>query len=689
MADGHGHPHGGHAHPHGGHGGGHPHAAGHPHGAGHPHAGGHPHAAGHPHGGGHAHGGLRDHPSSAPRPVDAFLVPAGRDPLTEAFAGREFAPPWRGSTPIDPAEAEAVLAEVFGTPRDEPAIAYVHVPYCQNRCLFCGFFQNVWRPEVAEAFVDDVVAEMADRGRTPLVSSAPIAAVYIGGGTPTGLSAAALARLVEGLRRHLPLAEDCEITLEGRAYDFGLSKAVAALGAGVNRISLGVQSFDTTIRRRLGRKLANEELRAAIAELVGLGKARIVCDLIYGLPGQTEETWARDIDTVAELGLDGVTLYALNIWRGGPLSRAIEAGKLPPASPIARQAQAFAAGIERLRGHGWLQVSQSHLVRSSRERNVYNAGIKRGMPCLPFGPGAGGQAHGVRWRNVIEIERRHAMQAEGRLPVEGLSRMPARYAAQAAITSGLERGAVDIGAVERLQPGFAAAAAPLLRNWTDAGLVAPDGDSVRTTTAGAFWITNLTSGLYAALDRAGQPSTPSKEHRMTDTALAAPAPAASPDQLAAQLAQNPDGILEVLARQHGVSTLEATRMLPAANCTFAPADTFADVMGELTSWGPMQFIVHTPSIVLECQGPVPPGEFGRGYFNLHGDSPIGGHIKADRCTAIAFVRRPFMGRESCSIQFFDQDGEAMFKIFVRRMPDRSMDPEQVEKFEAMRVRLAG
>jgi hypothetical protein len=72
----------------------------------------------------------------------------------------------------------------------------------------------------------------------------------------------------------------------------------------------------------------------------------------------------------------------------------------------------------------------------------------------------------------------------------------------------------------------------------------------------------------------------------------------------------------------------------------------------------MLFIVHTPSIVLECEGAIPPGEFGRGYFNLHGDSPIGGHIKADRCTPIAFVRRPFMGRESCSIrsiQFFDQE----------------------------------
>jgi anaerobilin synthase len=333
-------------------------------------------------------------------------------------------------------------------------------------------------------------------------------------GTPTALPAAALARLVEGLRAHLPLADYCEITLEGRAYDFGLSKAAAALGAGVNRISLGVQSFDTAIRRRLGRKLSGEEVRAALAELVRLARAKIVCDLIYGLSGQDEATFLHDVDTVAELGLDGATLYALNalnVWRGGPLPRAIAAGTLPPAGPLGRQALAYAAGVARLTAQGLRQASQAHLVRSARERNVYNGGIKRGMPCLPFGPAAGGQAHGIRWRNVIEIERRRALVAEGRAPVEGLSHMPVRYAAQAAVTAGLEAGVLDLAVVERLAPGFVAATAPLLANWSETGLLVRENDRLRTTTAGAFWITTLTAGFCAALDRTAPPFTPSME----------------------------------------------------------------------------------------------------------------------------------------------------------------------------------
>jgi putative heme utilization carrier protein HutX len=159
-------------------------------------------------------------------------------------------------------------------------------------------------------------------------------------------------------------------------------------------------------------------------------------------------------------------------------------------------------------------------------------------------------------------------------------------------------------------------------------------------------------------------------------------------RLAARLAANPDGVIEALAREHGLTTLEATRLLPGANCRWAPAEAFAEVMGALTQWGNVVFIVHTPSIVLECKGPVPPGSAGRGYFNLHGDSPIGGHIKADRCAAIAFVRRPFMGHESCSVQFFDTDGDAMFKVFVGRRPDRSLEQAQVDMFEELATRMA-
>jgi putative heme utilization carrier protein HutX len=175
------------------------------------------------------------------------------------------------------------------------------------------------------------------------------------------------------------------------------------------------------------------------------------------------------------------------------------------------------------------------------------------------------------------------------------------------------------------------------------------------------------------------------------TALAETATTERP-ALAERLASNADGILEQIAQEYGVSTFEVVRNLPADHASIVPGEYFGDIMEALTGWGEVLFIVHTPDIVLECQGKLPPGTFGRGYFNLHGDSPIGGHIKAENCRHIAFVARPFMGRASRSIQFFNGTGDAMFKIFVRRDAERNLIGEQVAMFDQLRemyrVRLA-
>jgi heme iron utilization protein len=154
--------------------------------------------------------------------------------------------------------------------------------------------------------------------------------------------------------------------------------------------------------------------------------------------------------------------------------------------------------------------------------------------------------------------------------------------------------------------------------------------------------------------------------------------------LAERLAASSDGVLEQIAREYEVSTLDVVRALPNDQRTIVPGAKFADIMTALTSWGEVLLIVHTADIVLECAGPIPPGTFARGYFNLHGDSPIGGHFRADRCAHIAFVSRPFMGRPSRSIQFFNGAGESMFKVFVRRDERRELIPAQVSLFDRLR-----
>ncbi|MFT4097185.1 MAG: heme utilization cystosolic carrier protein HutX [Rhodoblastus sp.] len=150
----------------------------------------------------------------------------------------------------------------------------------------------------------------------------------------------------------------------------------------------------------------------------------------------------------------------------------------------------------------------------------------------------------------------------------------------------------------------------------------------------------------------------------------------------ADIEANPDGVLEAVAEKHGLTLHDILGLLPDGQATRAAGAQFEELWRELTTWGDVLFLLHNQHGVFEIKTALPPGSFGRGYFNIHGDAPLGGHLRAERCGSIWFVDRPFFGRRSCSIQFFDTDGVGMFKIFVRRDAARELDPAQLARFEA-------
>ncbi|MBK5927692.1 putative heme utilization radical SAM enzyme HutW [Rhodobaculum claviforme] len=385
------------------------------------------------------------------------------------------------------------------TPRTGSSVAYVHVPFCANRCLFCGFYQNPWRAEAGAPYVDRLIEQLAGGAATAMQRGHPLRAVYLGGGTPTALAADDLARLIRALRRHLPLAPDCEITLEGRVFDFGAEKAAAALDAGATRISIGVQSFDDRLRRSLGRKTSGDEVRRALCDLVAMDRGAIVIDLMYGLPGQTPALWQADLDTATGLGLDGVDLYALKLIPGTPLLRALENGKRPPF-PAGALGHFHALGAAHMARAGWEAISCTHWRRGTRERNTYNLQVKTGAACLAFGAGAGGTHAGHSWRTLPGIDAWAAALADGRPPVAGLMQASPLQPLIDAIRAGMELGRLDLPAVEAAcsplaGPGFAALVAPLTRQWTLAGLMEPDGPRLGLTLAGRFWQVAMTQRL--------------------------------------------------------------------------------------------------------------------------------------------------------------------------------------------------
>lgn len=174
----------------------------------------------------------------------------------------------------------------------------------------------------------------------------------------------------------------------------------------------------------------------------------------------------------------------------------------------------------------------------------------------------------------------------------------------------------------------------------------------------------------------------------SQASLAAVPAADAMERIQQALAAKPDGVIESIAREVGVSTLAVLEATPAEGRHYIAPERFEALWQEMSTWGIILFLVHTVDVVLEVDGTLPVGSFGHGYYNIHGDSPIGGHIKAENCTAIYLVDRKFHGRRSCSVQFFNGAGEAMFKVFVKRDAQRELLADQVARFEALKTTFA-
>jgi oxygen-independent coproporphyrinogen-3 oxidase len=432
-----------------------------------------------------------------------YFARISSDPLRDAFAARRAVMPWRGGQTLPEDEVTAAwdaLLQNTDSPRQSSMhpgnplgrAVYLHVPFCANHCLFCGFYRNAYTSDQAMRYADLLVAEIENEAEKPAIKSHPITAVYLGGGTPSALSATDLARLLTTVRRRLPLAPDCEITIEGRIIHFAPEKIDACLDAGANRISIGVQSFDTAVRMRQGRRSTKSQVVRFLEDIRDRNRAALVVDLIFGLPGQTEDVWREDLRICDALDPDGVDLYGINIIPGTPLHKAMEGGKFPAAPSLTDLGAMYRAGTDFLTAHGWRQISNSHWGRTARERNRYNLMIKAGAECLAYGSGAGGLLGRCSYAVNGDLAAYMTGMSRGQKPIGGMRIGDDLQPARDYIAAGLEIGALDMTGFS--VPGVSDTRhvfAPLLSQWHAAGILTMSGDIARLTTAGRFWYGNL------------------------------------------------------------------------------------------------------------------------------------------------------------------------------------------------------
>lgn len=200
---------------------------------------------------------------------------------------------------------------------------YVHVPFCSALCPYCDFAVVVGRPEVHERYLEAVVAEARSRHWGARAGS-----LFIGGGTPTFVDPALLAGTITRLREIIDLESGAEITIEANPESTSRAGLQTLRDAGVNRVSIGAQSFDEGALARLGRTHAAADIPTAVACARAAGIDNVSLDLIYGAPGESDDDWRANLRRAIELGVDHVSCYALTIEDRTAFGKAVKSGKM-------------------------------------------------------------------------------------------------------------------------------------------------------------------------------------------------------------------------------------------------------------------------------------------------------------------------------------------------------------------------
>ena len=300
-----------------------------------------------------------------------------------------------------------------------PLALYVHIPFCETKCPYCDFNTYAAMETLIPSYVAALRKEVALWGES--LARPTVKTVFFGGGTPSYLPAEHIGAVLDTIHAGFDVTIDAEITLEANPGDFSEAKLAAYLGFGVNRLSIGVQSFDDELLRLLGRRHSADEAIRAYWTALAAGFGNISIDLMYGLPYQTIEAWERTLTASAELRPPHISMYCLTLEGGTPMERWVASGKMPNPDPDLA-ADMYLAAQDTMREPGYRHYEISNWASPGFE-SLHNLAYWRNQPYLGVGPGAHSYLSSCRFFNIRsprEYVRRLEAAPERGQPVDVL-----------------------------------------------------------------------------------------------------------------------------------------------------------------------------------------------------------------------------------------------------------------------------
>jgi oxygen-independent coproporphyrinogen-3 oxidase len=387
---------------------------------------------------------------------------------------------------------EARVAESRGS--EAVASVYVHAPFCARRCGYCDFAVTVRRVGDVDAWASALAGELAALADEGTFTLAPeLRSLYVGGGTPSLLGASAMDRLASVIgRERLRDGDGLEWTAEANPESFTDEVARAWSRAGVNRLSLGVQSFDERVLRWMGRLHGAAGARDAVERARREGLENLSVDLIFALPETLGRSWSEDLERALALEVPHVSLYGLTVEPETPLGRRVREGRDPPVDE-GRYREEYLEAAEKLAAAGYLHYEVSNFALPGRE-SWHNGVYWSGEPYLGLGNSAHSYAHPLRRWNLRDWNAYERAAREGRLAVQDQEVLDARATRLERVWLGLrtQRG---LGASELSPRGHL-----VVEQWAHQGWADPVDGGVRLTPQGWLLLDRLAVELDSALD---------------------------------------------------------------------------------------------------------------------------------------------------------------------------------------------
>lgn len=276
---------------------------------------------------------------------------------------------------------------------------YIHIPFCRSKCAYCDFYSMAGRENRMDEYQKALLAHLKETA--PLAQAFPVDTIYFGGGTPSYYGDKRLREILACIKKHYHVEKDAEITTEANPDSIGFFSALKLRRAGFNRISLGMQTACPEELKAINRIHTAKQTDEAVSACKKAGFQNLSLDLIYGLPGQTMESWKQSVEHALSLIPQHLSCYGLKVEEGTPLAARVEAGEVLPDDDA--QADLYLWTVGRLRRAGYEQYEISNFAKPGCESR-HNLRYWLTKPYIGFGPGAHSDFGGRRYSFVRDLD---------------------------------------------------------------------------------------------------------------------------------------------------------------------------------------------------------------------------------------------------------------------------------------------